>query len=67
VSKAHKQPKLKECPCCGAPVLHERGAYEICPRCGWEDDPVQFADPDFKGGANKLSLSEARRRWSRAP
>ena len=26
------------CPCCGHPTLSERGVYEICPECGWEDD-----------------------------
>lgn len=40
------------------------GEYEICDVCGWEDDPVQSADPDYVGGANKLSLKEARKEWS---
>jgi hypothetical protein len=31
--------------------------------CGWEDDPVQRADPSFAGGANVLSLNEARAAW----
>jgi hypothetical protein len=26
------------CPCCGYPTLAERGGYEICPLCFWEDD-----------------------------
>src|SRR5215211_4909943 len=26
------------CPCCGHITLSERGAYEICGECGWEDD-----------------------------
>ena len=26
------------CPCCGHGTLDERGAYEICDVCGWEDD-----------------------------
>lgn len=50
------------CPCCGAGLLTEKGAYEICPVCGWEDDPVQRRDPDFAGGANRLSLCEARKK-----
>lgn len=33
------------------------GEYIICPHCGWEDDPVQFKDPNFAGGANELSLN----------
>jgi hypothetical protein len=28
--------------------------------CGWEDDPVQFDDPDYRGGANADSLREHR-------
>ncbi|EGN7764477.1 hypothetical protein ISN88_004608, partial [Escherichia coli] len=38
--------------------------YEICPICGWEDDPVQSADPDFSGGANSPSLNEAKRAFN---
>lgn len=49
------------CPCCKSLVLEESGEYEICPVCGWEDDPVQRKDPDFAGGANELSLNEARK------
>jgi hypothetical protein len=40
-----------------------RGEYEICRRCGWEDDPVQAADADFAGGANATSLNQARAAW----
>lgn len=54
---------LLACLCCGAPTIKERGAYEICSRCGWEDDPVQAADPGYRGGANRLSLDESRARW----
>lgn len=54
---------LIPCPCCGSKTLSEAGAYEICDVCDWEDDPVQSADPDYAGGANKLSLNEARKAW----
>jgi len=50
------------CPCCGYPTLHERGGYEICPLCNWEDDGQD--DPDAYevwGGPNgAYSLAEAR-------
>jgi hypothetical protein len=36
------------------------GSYEICEVCFWEDDIVQFDDPDYDGGANKVSLRQAR-------
>lgn len=48
------------CPCCGKYRFEEPGEYEICQVCGWEDDPVQRKDPDFEGGANKLSLNQAK-------
>ncbi|MBQ1400748.1 MAG: hypothetical protein IIY99_00195 [Firmicutes bacterium] len=47
------------CPVCGKHYFNEIGAYEICPVCGWEDDPLQRREPDFRGGANKMSLDEA--------
>jgi Cysteine-rich CPCC len=31
----------------------------------WEDDPVQNEDPEFAGGANKLSLGTARDNYIR--
>ena len=48
------------CPCCYKFRFDEVGKYEICSVCGWEDDPLQRRDPDLKGGANTLSLNEAR-------
>ena len=48
------------CPVCGKYYFENKGKYEICPICGWEDDRVQRKYPDFKGGANKLSINEAR-------
>ncbi|WP_352708292.1 CPCC family cysteine-rich protein [Mesorhizobium opportunistum] len=55
---------LFPCPCCGSRVVREPGNYEICKECGWEDDPVQGADPDYAGGANELSLNQYRDRIS---
>lgn len=55
--------ELMPCPCCGSQTISEAGAYEICDVCGWEDDPVQCADPAYAGGANAESLSVARERW----
>ena len=53
-------PEEKRCPCCGKYYFSEKNAFEICPVCGWEDDPVQRRDADYEGGANKMSLKEAR-------
>lgn len=55
------------CPCCERDVIHDPGSYEVCPICGWEDDPVQREDPDFAGGANQESLNVARIRWNSRP
>lgn len=51
------------CPCCGHYTLEEAGAYEICPVCFWEDDPVQARDPDMEGGANSSSLNKSRENY----
>ena len=50
----------KRCACCGQWTLPEDSCYEICRVCGWEDDDVQNDDPQFSGGANDMSLEEAR-------
>lgn len=51
------------CPCCGYKTLDEEppGTYDICAICFWEDDPIQFEDPDYEGGANGLSLKTAQK------
>jgi cysteine-rich CPCC protein len=48
------------CPACRFLTLAEAppGTYEIYSICGWEDDPVQFRDPEMIGGANGRSLDE---------
>ena len=55
------------CPCCRYPTLPERGAYEICPLCNWEDDGQD--DPhanEVWGGPNgPYSLSQARHNFQR--
>ncbi|MDQ7814927.1 MAG: CPCC family cysteine-rich protein [Patescibacteria group bacterium] len=55
------------CPCCGFLTLSEQppGTYDICPVCNWEDDNVQYEDTDFEGGANKVSLNQARKNFSK--
>ncbi|MCB9870136.1 MAG: hydrolase [Planctomycetes bacterium] len=53
---------LHPCACCGYLTLSEPGhdSYDICPICFWEDDPVQVSDPEIPGGANRVSLRQAR-------
>ena len=49
------------CPCCGYKTLEEEppGTFEICEICYWEDDNIQFDEPDYEGGANTVSLKQA--------
>ena len=53
------------CPCCGHLTLTEKppGTFAICPVCFWEDDEVQFKNPMSAGGANQVSLVEARKNF----
>lgn len=55
------------CPCCASLTLDEPppGTFKICPVCQWEDDKVQFEDRTFRGGANRVSLDEARENFRR--
>jgi len=50
------------CPCCGFLTLSNEppGTYGLCPVCFWEDDGVQFQNPNYAGGANRDSLNTAR-------
>lgn len=54
------------CPCCGYVTLAERGGFEICPVCFWEDDGQDDPDADLvMGGPNGgLSLTQARRNFA---
>ena len=54
-----------KCPVCGKYEFEEYGDFEICPVCEWEDDPIQYKEPDYKGGANRMSLNEAREAYKR--
>ncbi|MDC3955198.1 hypothetical protein KEG38_15135 [Polyangium jinanense] len=55
---------LYACPCCGKFTLPELGHYEICEECEWEDDPIQADKPDYEGGANGVSLNQAKRNYA---
>jgi hypothetical protein len=53
------------CPCCHFLTLDERGGYDICPVCFWEDDGQDDHDADVvRGGPNgALSLRVARQNF----
>ncbi|HYL69415.1 MAG TPA: CPCC family cysteine-rich protein [Candidatus Limnocylindria bacterium] len=54
------------CPACGYPTHLERGGFDICKVCCWEDDGQDDADADVvRGGPNgDLSLTEARENFA---
>lgn len=55
------------CACCGFLTISfpSGDTYEICPVCFWEDDNFQNYDVDNKGGANEISLREAKQNFSK--
>lgn len=55
------------CPCCYHRTLYERGGFEICPVCYWEDDGQDDVDADtVRGGPNgDLSLAQARENYTK--
>lgn len=59
------EPLPLRCPCCGCKTLPNRGDWEICPVCFWEDDGQDDHNADaVHGGPNRsLSLSLARQNY----
>lgn len=55
------------CPSCAYPTLGERGGYEICSICDWEDDSQDDprADEVWGGPNSNFSLTESRLRIGR--
>lgn len=52
------------CKCCGCAALDSADEYEVCPVCCWEKDKTQERAPEYKGGANAVSLNEARKNYA---
>jgi hypothetical protein len=46
------------CPCCGYRTVEERGAYDVCPNCYWEDDGNE--DPAAYSSVNHQTLQQGR-------
>lgn len=53
---------MEACPCCGYSTLDQRGQYDICVVCWWEDDGQDNPSADETWGAvnHGVSLSRAR-------
>lgn len=56
------QNKIK-CGCCGQYTIEEEGTMESCEVCGWMQDPYQEKHTDRPGGANIMSLNEAKKAY----
>ena len=55
------------CPCCHYKTLEERGGYNICPVCFWEDDGQDDEDAHTNRifSPNHMSLEFARENYRR--
>ena len=57
------KPQKHTCPVCVKYVFADIDDFDICPICNWENDSYgEYSDSD--GGANTISLNEARRNWN---
>ena len=56
-----------KCPCCSSRSLDSKNSldYEICSICFWENDPIQNDDPEYAGGANSVSLNQAKQNFQK--
>lgn len=56
---AHETPLGERvmCRCCGYLTLPSHGHYDICPVCGWEDDPTTIFEPGERAGPGPNSAS----------
>lgn len=54
-----------KCPVCGKYEFMHEDDFDVCPECGWENDGLQIDDPEYVGGANRMSLNQAREAWKK--
>ena len=65
VRKLDRFLKTTLCPVCNKHRFGVDEDYYICPVCGWENDLVQNENHDYVGGANQLSVNQAREAFRR--
>lgn len=56
-----------KCPCCGNRTLdpYNRGYYDICPVCFWEDESAENDNPEKASEVNHISLIETRKNFNK--
>ena len=61
VNEPCREGQRYRCPCCHFRTLSERGGFDVCPVCFWEDDGQDDHDADvIRGGPNSaLSLMQS--------
>lgn len=52
-----------KCPVCGKYAFEHWNDMDFCDLCGWCNDAIQNENPDYRGGANSMSLNEARKAY----
>ncbi|WKG29213.1 CPCC family cysteine-rich protein [Priestia aryabhattai] len=57
--------KRVQCPCCKYLTLENKGEFEICILCDWEDDGQDdpYADEIFGGPNGEYSLTQGRKNF----
>ena len=55
--------KKYKCPVCEKYEFEQEDNFSIYHCCMWENDGLQNHNPDYAGGANKMSLNEARKAY----
>ena len=53
-----------KCPVCDEYEFEKDSDYDVCDVCGWENDGLQYDDPDDWDGANYSSLNTTRLEYS---
>ena len=51
------------CPVCGQRTLTDRGAFEICDECGWEDEGIDGDDEQSFGPNDDYTIKEYREEY----